>query len=137
MYSLEIDFQVLGDPMFIDRAERIGYNALPGTVTAIGWQHQYLQQVGSAGGVLKLLFFSEPLSGGLFFFPNQANEINALYGINDHVWQTDGPDGVWGEDEVARWSALQNLACCSLIEGPHFYNYPSATGFGVEPNFGW
>ena len=46
MYSLEIDFQVLGDPMFIDRAERIGFNALPGTVTAIGWQHQYLQQVG-------------------------------------------------------------------------------------------
>jgi hypothetical protein len=65
MYSLQHMFRVQGDPSFLDRTERIAYNALPATITPDMWKHQYLQQ---------------------------ANEINALYGIKDHVWQTDGAD---------------------------------------------
>lgn len=63
MYSLQHMFRVDGDGAWLDRMERIAYNALPGTITADSWQHQYLQQ---------------------------ANEINALYQTSPHVWQTDG-----------------------------------------------
>ena len=51
--------------MFLDRYEQVAYNALPGTVSADVWQHQYLQQ---------------------------ANEINALFNTTPHVWANDGPD---------------------------------------------
>ncbi len=44
MFSLEKLMQVLGDPAFGDRLERITYNALPGTFTADMWAHQYDQQ---------------------------------------------------------------------------------------------
>jgi len=63
MYSLQHMFKVEGDPSLLDKMERIAYNALPGTITADSWQHQYLQQ---------------------------ANEINASYDTSPHVWQTDG-----------------------------------------------
>ena len=65
LYSLERNFLVMGDPMFMDRLERIAFNALPGTMTADMWGHQYLQQ---------------------------ADSYNAAYDLQDHVWQTDGAD---------------------------------------------
>ena len=44
MFSLETDISILGDPLFGDRLERVAYNALPGTMTADLWAHQYDQQ---------------------------------------------------------------------------------------------
>ena len=44
MFSLETDMSILGDPAFGDRLEKIAYNALPGTMTADLWAHQYDQQ---------------------------------------------------------------------------------------------
>jgi DUF1680 family protein len=44
MFSLEVDMSILGDPVFGDRLEKIAYNALPGTLTADMWAHQYDQQ---------------------------------------------------------------------------------------------
>ena len=44
MFSLETDLSILGDPALGDRLERIAYNALPGTLTADMWAHQYDQQ---------------------------------------------------------------------------------------------
>jgi DUF1680 family protein len=44
MFSLEIDMSILGDSAFGDRLEKIAYNALPGTLTADMWAHQYDQQ---------------------------------------------------------------------------------------------
>lgn len=44
MFSLENLIQVLGDPAFGDRLEKIAYNALPGTFSADMWAHQYDQQ---------------------------------------------------------------------------------------------
>ena len=64
MYSLEVAFRVTGEVALLDRIERIAFNALPGTMTASMWQHQYLQQ---------------------------ANEVSACP-TNPHVWQSDGPD---------------------------------------------
>lgn len=44
MFSLENAIQILGDPAFGDRLEKIAYNALPGTFSADMWAHQYDQQ---------------------------------------------------------------------------------------------
>ena len=63
MYSLQASFRQFGDVSYIDRAERIALNALPGTISSDMWQHQYLQQV---------------------------NSISASYNQTNHVWQTDG-----------------------------------------------
>ena len=40
--------QVTGDVYYLDRLERIAFNALPGTIDPTQWRHQYLQQAGSA-----------------------------------------------------------------------------------------
>jgi hypothetical protein len=64
MYSFEEMYSILGDPVFGDYVEKLTFNALPATMTADMWAHQYLQQ---------------------------ANEINAQH--NDpNIWTTDGPD---------------------------------------------
>ncbi len=44
MYSLEKLFGIFGDISLADRLEYLAYNALPGTMTADGWAHQYDQQ---------------------------------------------------------------------------------------------
>jgi hypothetical protein len=59
-----VAFRVTGELSLLDDVERIAYNALPGTMSADMWQHQYLQQ---------------------------ANEISACR-TNPHHWQSDGPD---------------------------------------------
>ena len=79
MYSLQHNFRVLGDTVFLDRYERIAFNSLPGTISPDQWQHQYLQQ---------------------------ANEINAKYGLKQHVWQTDG-------DDSTGFGVAPNFGCCT------------------------
>lgn len=44
MFSLETLFGLFGDVSLADRLEYLAYNALPGTMTADGWAHQYDQQ---------------------------------------------------------------------------------------------
>jgi len=44
MFSGSYLYQIIGDPKFPDRVERIAYNALPGTLTGSMWSRQYLQQ---------------------------------------------------------------------------------------------
>ncbi|KAJ7222587.1 hypothetical protein GGX14DRAFT_664365 [Mycena pura] len=44
MFSGSFLYQVIGDPKFPDRVERIAYNALPATLTGDMWNRQYLQQ---------------------------------------------------------------------------------------------
>lgn len=44
MFSLENLIGVLGDPSFVDRLERITFNALPGTLSGDMRAHQYDQQ---------------------------------------------------------------------------------------------
>lgn len=44
MFSLEIALATFGDVAIADRIEKIAYNALPATLTADMWAHQYDQQ---------------------------------------------------------------------------------------------
>ncbi|KAJ3511275.1 hypothetical protein NLJ89_g4191 [Agrocybe chaxingu] len=44
MFSGSYLYQVMGDPKFADRVEKITYNALPATLTGDMWSRQYLQQ---------------------------------------------------------------------------------------------
>jgi uncharacterized protein len=44
LYSLEKNFEALGDVSFADRIEQLMFNAFPGTCTADMWAHQYDQQ---------------------------------------------------------------------------------------------
>ena len=44
MFSYETMFSVLGDTSFADRVEQLTFNALPATMDAEMWTHQYLQQ---------------------------------------------------------------------------------------------
>lgn len=44
MFSYEVLLEILGDPNFADRLETITYNALPATISADMWTHQYDQQ---------------------------------------------------------------------------------------------
>jgi len=44
MFSLEVSLAILGDPALGDRLERLAYNALPATLSADLWSHQYDQQ---------------------------------------------------------------------------------------------
>eukprot|EP01116_Phalansterium_solitarium_P013518 TRINITY_DN30900_c0_g1_i1.p1 TRINITY_DN30900_c0_g1~~TRINITY_DN30900_c0_g1_i1.p1 ORF type:complete len:747 (-),score=282.91 TRINITY_DN30900_c0_g1_i1:136-2376(-) len=63
-FSHAVIGDILGDPIFFERAEKVAYNAIPATMTKDMWAHQYLQQ---------------------------SNEMNAV--VSDpHVWVTDGPD---------------------------------------------
>jgi len=64
IYSLNIMHEIQGDPSFADRAERIAYNALPGTWDSSMTSHQYL---------------------------HQPNAVNALH-QDEHIWLADGPD---------------------------------------------
>ncbi len=64
MFSYESMFNILGDDMFPELAEKLAYNALPATLTPDMWAHQYLQQV---------------------------NQMQAM-SLPDHVWTHDGPD---------------------------------------------
>ncbi|KAF8062243.1 hypothetical protein FPV67DRAFT_262778 [Lyophyllum atratum] len=49
MFSGSYLYQVMGDPKFADRVERITYNALPATLTGDMWSRQYLQQQNQIG----------------------------------------------------------------------------------------
>ena len=44
LFSLEQAFALIGDPLLVDRMERIAYNALPAALTKDMWARQYDQQ---------------------------------------------------------------------------------------------
>ena len=66
MFSYATMFSVVGDTVFADKVEQITFNALPATLTADMWAHQYLQQ---------------------------SNEVNAKVQV-DPWWNSDGGSSV-------------------------------------------
>lgn len=43
MYSYEVLYSLTGNPIWVDRLEKLAYNALPATITPDMWAHQYDQ----------------------------------------------------------------------------------------------
>lgn len=43
MYSYEVLYSLTGNPIWVDRLEKLAYNALPATITPDVWAHQYDQ----------------------------------------------------------------------------------------------
>lgn len=66
MYSYEVLLAISGDPLWGDYLERLAFNALPATISADMWTHQYVQQ---------------------------TNQIRCCKLPEDHVkWGTNGPE---------------------------------------------
>ena len=66
MFSYSTMFSIVGDTVFADKVEAVTFNALPATLTADMWAHQYLQQ---------------------------SNEVNAKVQV-DPWWNSDGGSSV-------------------------------------------
>ena len=45
MYSFETIYRITKDPIWLERLEKISFNALPATISDDMWTHQYVQQV--------------------------------------------------------------------------------------------
>lgn len=60
MYSYEQIFAVTGNSVWLDRAEMLGYNALPATISPDMWTHQYDQMVNQMACVR---FMGRPIFG--------------------------------------------------------------------------
>jgi DUF1680 family protein len=107
MFSLENDLAIFGDPAMGDRLERISYNALPGTLTADLWGHQYDQQ---------------------------ANQV--LVTLANRRWTTNGPDSNifglepnfgcctanlhqgWPKLAASLWMATRDRGLAAIAYGP-------------------
>ncbi len=107
MFSLETDMAILGDAAFGDRLEKIAYNALPATLSADLWAHQYDQQ---------------------------ANQI--MCSISNHRWATNGPESNifglepnfgcctanmhqgWPKLAASLWMATPDGGLAAVVYGP-------------------
>src|SRR5467141_1093780 len=111
MFSLEIDMSILGDPAFGDRLEKIAYNALPGTLTADMWAHQYDQQANQVSCTLANRRWSTngPESNIFGLQPNfgccTANMHQGWPKLASSLWMATPDDGlaaiVYGPSEVS------------------------------------
>jgi DUF1680 family protein len=45
MYSFELLFETTGDKKWLERLEKLAFNAFPATISEDMWTHQYVQQV--------------------------------------------------------------------------------------------
>ena len=107
MFSLETDMAILGDAAFGDRLEKIAYNALPATLSADLWAHQYDQQ---------------------------ANQV--MCSISNHRWATNGPESNifglepnfgcctanmhqgWPKLAASLWMATPDGGLAAVVYGP-------------------
>jgi uncharacterized protein len=110
MFSLEVNMAILGDAALGDRLERVAYNALPGTMTADLWAHQYDQQANQVSCTLANRRWSTngPASNIFGLEPNfgccTANLHQGWPKLAANLWMA-SPDGgfaavVYGPSEV-------------------------------------
>ncbi len=110
MFSLEVDAAILGDATLGDRLEKIGYNALPATLTADMWGHQYDQQANQVSCSLanRRWTTNGPESNIFGLQPNfgccTANMHQGWPKLASNLWMATPDDGlaaiVYGPSEV-------------------------------------
>jgi hypothetical protein len=121
MFSLENDIAILGDAALGDRLEKIAYNALPATLTADLWGHQYDQQ---------------------------ANQV--IVSVANRHWETNGPESNifglepnfgcctanmhqgWPKFAAHLWMATPDGGLAAVAYGPSEVSAPVAGGVPVS-----
>lgn len=75
MYSMSYLYHALGDNYFADRCERAAFNALPVSITADHWAHQYLAVASEP--------YVEILSGENPFW--NVRDTGIIYGLGENL----------------------------------------------------
>lgn len=104
MASLEYAFTTLGDPLLMDRVERLAFNAMPAALTADMWTHVYVQQANSvfAGN-------TQPTDN----IDNVATETGLdAGGCARCGGYSDSPDTPSGEDMGSNFFGVSHFPCC-------------------------
>ncbi len=107
MYSFECLYEMTGKKAWLDRLERVAFNALPATVSEDMWTHQYDQQVNQISCVK---------NGGTSYFGTNGDEAN-LFGLEPHF-------GCCTSNFNQAWPKLAMNGCLK-----HDYGYTVAIPF--------
>lgn len=83
MYSMSYLYQTLGDNYFADRCERAAFNALPVSITADHWGHQYLAVASEP--------YAQILSDGTPFW--NVRDTGIIYGLGKSLHRDFFPAG--------------------------------------------
>jgi hypothetical protein len=101
IYSLTKNFEALGNVAFIDRMERMAFNALPGTCTGDFWAHQYVQlanQVSASDDSSRLYHGDNSTSNVFGFTPNYpcclSNMHSGFPRFVENMWMATNDNGL-------------------------------------------
>jgi hypothetical protein len=111
IYSLTKNFEALGDVSFIDRLEKMTFNALPGTCSGDFWSHQYVQlanQVSASDDNRRLYHGDNSTSNVFGFTPNYpcclSNMHSGFPRFVENMWMATNDNGLisaaYGPSEV-------------------------------------
>lgn len=121
MYSLENLMSIWGTPALGDRLESLAYNALPGTITADFWAHQYDQQ---ANQVLCTQDRRKWSTNG---------DSSNLYGLEPHFGCcTANMHQGWPKFVASMWMATKDNGLAAVALGPNMVS--AKVGNGVKVN---
>ena len=121
MFSLEVSLAILGDPALGDRLERLAYNALPATLSADLWAHQYDQQ---ANQVLCTLATRRWTSNG---------PASNIFGLEPNFGCcTSNMHQGWPKLAANLWMATPDGGLAAIAYGPSEVNTVVAGGTAVR-----
>ncbi len=121
MYSLENLLSIWGTPALADRLESLAYNALPGTITADFWAHQYDQQVN------QVLCTAEKRK-----WTTNGNHSN-LYGLEPNFGCcTANMHQGWPKFVSSMWMATKDNGLAAITLGPNSVSAYVADGKKVN-----
>ncbi len=105
MYSCQVLYQRTGDSVWMERLERIAFNALPATFTEDMWAHQYDQQVNQIGCV----------RSEASFFRSNNGEAN-LFGLEPNFGCcTANFSQGWPKLALAAFQKTEGGLCCPIL----------------------
>jgi hypothetical protein len=121
LYSLEKDFEALGEMDFADRIEQLMFNAFPGTCTADMWAHQYDQQ---ANQVL-VSVAKRPWHGN--------NDASNIYGFTPNFpCCLSNMHSPWPRYVQSMWMATADNGMVAALYGPCHLKAKVAQGSTIE-----
>ena len=126
MASLEYAFVTLGDPSYMDRVERLAFNALPAALTADMWTHVYVQQANSVFAGRTKPAYPALRRHGL----GVAHAASAAASRGCRGCAGDTPSG---EDQSANYYGVSHFPCC-ITNFPQGWPKFAMSTVVAEPN---